>query len=229
MQPYPLSPGQAGGGQPPAPLALALVSNFGSVGRWRDEFVAMGKALGAGSGSVTLNYLLKEGTLINLATGGGMQGVAGAVPILTLDLFEHAYQLASGADAAAYVDRFMDNVDWTVASSNYTKAVHAASEGLGASPNAAGDAVVIDVRRHGIFAAADSVIPNARWYDPAHIAQWMECLPRDRDILLYCVHGHEVSRACAVRLRANGLNARFLEGGIDAWQQAGRPLQAKVG
>lgn len=227
MQPSPHSPGQAGGGQPPAPLALALAANFGSVGRWRDEFVAMGKALGAGPGRVTLNYLLEQGTLINLSAGGGMQGVADAVPILTLDPFEYAYQ--PGADAAADVDRFMDNVDWAVVSSSYAKAVHAASEGLGASPDAACDAVVIDVRRHGAFAAADTVIPNARWYDPAHITQWMECLPRDRDILLYCVHGHEVSRACAVRLRANGFNASYLEGGIDAWQQAGRPLQAKVG
>jgi Fe-Mn family superoxide dismutase len=208
---------------------LALASNFGSVGRWRDEFAALGKATGAGSGRVTLNYLLDQGTLINQSAGGGQQGVAGAVQILTLDLFEHAYELATGADAAAYVDRFMDHVDWVVVSSSYAKAVHAASEGLGAAPDAIGDAVVIDVRRHGAFAAADTVLPNARWYDPAHIAQWMECLPRDRDILLYCVHGHEVSRACAVRLRVNGFDARYLDGGIDAWQQAGRPLQAKIG
>lgn len=218
-----------GGGQPPAPLALALAANFGSVGGWRDEFVALGKALGAGPGRVTLNYLLDQGTLANRSAYAGMQGAGGAVPILTLDLFEHACQPASDADAAACVDRFMDDVDWTAVSSNYARAVHAASEGSGAAPDTAGDAVVIDVRRHGIFAAADSILPTARWYDPAHIAQWMECLPRDRDILLYCVHGHEVSRACVVRLRANGFNARYLEGGIDAWQQAGRPLQPKVG
>lgn len=31
-------------------MALALAANFGSVERWREEFVAMGKALGGGSG-----------------------------------------------------------------------------------------------------------------------------------------------------------------------------------
>lgn len=223
------SAGTAGGEQPSAALALALAANFGSVGRWRDEFIAMGKAPGAGPSRVSLNYLLGQGTLINQSAAGGAQGVPGAVPILTLDLFEQAHEVATGADAVACVDRFMDNIDWALVSSSYAKAVHAASEGLGAAPTVIGDAVVIDVRRHGAFAAADTVIPNARWYDPAHIAQWMECLPRDRDILLYCVHGHEVSRACAVRLRANGVNARYLDGGIDAWQQAGRPLQAKIG
>jgi superoxide dismutase, Fe-Mn family len=42
-----------GDGQLPPPMALALASSFGSVERWRDEFVAMGKALGGGSGWVT--------------------------------------------------------------------------------------------------------------------------------------------------------------------------------
>ena len=44
---------------------------------------------------------------------------------------------------------------------------------------------------------------------------------------MYCVYGHEVGRRTAMRLRALGVDARFLEGGIDAWQCAGRPLQAK--
>jgi superoxide dismutase, Fe-Mn family len=41
------------------------------------------------------------------------------------------------------------------------------------------------------------------------------------------VHGHEVSRATALRLRAAGLNARYLRGGIDSWQAAGRPIVDK--
>jgi len=44
---------------------------------------------------------------------------------------------------------------------------------------------------------------------------------------VYCVYGHEVGRVTAMRLRALGVSARFLEGGIDGWQAAGLPTVAK--
>jgi Fe-Mn family superoxide dismutase len=47
-------------------------------------------------------------------------------------------------------------------------------------------------------------------------------------VVVYCVHGHEVSRATALRLRAAGLDARFLRGGIAAWEAAGLPLQPRT-
>lgn len=52
-------------------------------------------------------------------------------------------------------------------------------------------------------------------------------LPIDRAVIVYCVYGHEVGRSTAMRLRAAGLNARYLQGGIDGWQAAGFPTQAK--
>ena len=71
------------------------------------------------------------------------------------------------------------------------------------------------------------MIPGARWCDPATVGQWARELPADRDIVVYCVYGHEVGRVTAMRLRAAGLRARYLRGGIDAWQAAGRPLAPK--
>jgi Fe-Mn family superoxide dismutase len=44
---------------------------------------------------------------------------------------------------------------------------------------------------------------------------------------VYCVYGHEVGRVTALRLRAAGVDARYLHGGIDGWVAAGRPTQAK--
>src|SRR4029079_15202844 len=44
-------------------MELALAASFGSVERWREEFVAMGKALGGGSGWVVLTFQPREGTL----------------------------------------------------------------------------------------------------------------------------------------------------------------------
>ena len=208
-------------------MALALAASFGSAERWRAEFVAMGKALGGGSGWVILSYLPRDGRLVNQWASDHTQCVALGTPILALDMYEHAYHIDYGSNAAAYVDCFMQNIDWPAVGLRYAQAVHAASEGMGASSESAASAIVLDVRRAGIFANADTVIPNAQWRDPESIDQWMHELPRDQEILVYCIYGHEVGRNSAIRLRANGLNARFLEGGLEAWQSAGHPLAPK--
>ena len=47
-------------------------------------------------------------------------------------------------------------------------------------------------------------------------------------MVVYCVYGHEVGRSTAMRLRAAGLKARYLEGGINGWKAAGLPLADKA-
>ena len=208
-------------------MTLALDANFGSVDRWRAEFVAMGKALGGGSGWVLLTFLPREGTLVNQWAADHTNATAGGVPILALDMFEHAYHLDFGAAAAAYVDAFMANIDWAQVYERYQAAVHGASESLVASQDDLAAAQVLDVRRAGMFEKAETVITGASWRDPAAVADWARDVPRDKEIVVYCVYGHEVGRATALRLRAQGVQARFLRGGIDAWQAAGRPVDAK--
>jgi Fe-Mn family superoxide dismutase len=201
---------------------LMLDTSFGSVERWREEFIAMGKALGGGSGWVLLVFQPREGSLVNQRAADHTHAVAGGVPILALDMYEHAYHMDYGAAAGAYVDAFMGNIDWAA-----VNAVHAASEPFGASQDEIGDAQVFDVRRAGVFEQARTLIPGARWCDPSAVATWSAELPADRDVVVYCVYGHEVGRATAMRLRAAGVNARYLRGGIDGWQSAQRPLVDK--
>jgi Fe-Mn family superoxide dismutase len=208
-------------------MKLALDANFGSVERWREEFVAMGKALGGGSGWVLLVFQPREGTLVNQWAADHTHAVAGGVPILALDMYEHAYHMDYGAAAGAYVDAFMGNIDWAAVYDRYQRAVHAASEPFGAGQDELGDALLLDVRRAGVFEQARTMIPGARWCDPGAVAAWAAELPAGREVLVYCVYGHEVGRATAMRLRAAGLNARYLRGGIDGWQDAGRPLVDK--
>ncbi|WP_254787183.1 rhodanese-like domain-containing protein [Variovorax sp. OV700] len=74
---------------------------------------------------------------------------------------------------------------------------------------------------------ATTTLPGARWFDPAAVDSWAAQLPPDRELVVYCVYGHEVGHSTAMRLRAAGLNARSLRGGIDGWKAAGRPLEAK--
>ena len=154
--------------------------------------------------------------------------LAGGVPILALDMYEHAYHLDFGAAAGAYVDAFMDNLDWAPAYERYQHAVHAASEPFAAAQSEIGEALLLDVRRAGVYEQALATIPGADWRDPAAIEAWASGVPADREVVVYCVYGHEVGRATALRLRAAGVNARYLDGGIDAWQAAGRPLAPKA-
>lgn len=208
-------------------MALALAASFGSVDRWREEFAAMGKALGGGSGWVLLSFQPREGTLVNQWAADHTHALAGGTPLLALDMYEHAYHLDHGAAAGAYVDAFMANIDWAPVYARYQQAVHAASEPFGATQDDVAGSMLLDVRRAGVFAQAASMIPGARWRDPAAVDRWAAELPADRALVVYCVYGHEVGRSTALRLRAAGLDARYLRGGIDGWQAAGRPLQPK--
>jgi Fe-Mn family superoxide dismutase len=208
-------------------MALALAANFGTVERWREEFVAMGKALGGGSGWVLLMFQPREGTLVNQWAADHTHVLAGGVPILALDMYEHSYHMDFGAAAGAYVDAFMENIDWAKVYQRYQPAVHSASEPFGAAQDDVAGALLLDVRRAGMFEQATTMIPGARWRDPAGVAEWSSELPTDREVIVYCVYGHEVGRATALRLRAAGLKARYLRGGIDGWQAAGQTLSPK--
>jgi Fe-Mn family superoxide dismutase len=227
---YFASLGGDGQGMEPA-WEMALAANFGSVERWREEFVAMGKALAGGSGWVLLTFDPQSGALVNQWAADHTHALAGGVPILALDMYEHAYHLDHGAAAGAYVDAFMANVDWPGVYRRYQNAVHAASEELETAVTETttdlSGQLVIDVRRAGVFEKADALIQGASWRDPVTVAQWVDELPKDRNVLVYCVYGHEVGRATALRLRAAGVQARFLAGGIDRWRKSGRPLQPK--
>jgi Fe-Mn family superoxide dismutase len=200
--------------QPMAPaMALALQANFGSVERWRAEFAALcGESRWA-----LLAFQPREGTLINRQAANHADALATGIPILVLDM--HA--------AGRSVEALIDDIDWSAVYERYQHAVHAASEALAASQDELANAIVLDVRRAGVFEQAADVIPGSRWQDPMQVEQWASSLPRDRDVVVYCVYGHEVGRSTAMRLCAAGLKARFLTGGIDGWKASGRPLEPK--
>jgi rhodanese-related sulfurtransferase len=89
--------------------------------------------------------------------------------------------------------------------------------------------VLIDVRRAAAFAQAQTLIASAIARPPEEVERWRRELPRDRTVVVYCVHGHEVSQNTAAALRAADLDARYLEGGIEAWEHAQLPTRRKIG
>ena len=93
-------------------LREALARDFGSYERWRAEFIAMGKALGGGSGWVLLSWSPRDRKLVNQWASDHCHSLAGGTPILALDMYEHSYHMDYGAKAASYVDTFMDAIRW---------------------------------------------------------------------------------------------------------------------
>jgi Fe-Mn family superoxide dismutase len=93
-------------------LGAALMRDFGSVQRWRSEFIAMGKALGGGSGWVLLSWSAHGRRLVNHWAADHCHTLAGGQPILALDMYEHSYHIDYGAKAATYVDSFMTAIRW---------------------------------------------------------------------------------------------------------------------
>ena len=81
--------------------------------------------------------------------------------------------------------------------------------------------LLLDVRRRDDYEKDGQKIPGAAWLDPERITQWSTALPLDRDIVVYCARGGSVSNSVVNQLKAKGVRARFIEGGIEAWKQAG--------
>jgi superoxide dismutase, Fe-Mn family len=98
--------------EPRGALIDTIVRDFGSFERWRVEFVAMGKALGGGSGWVLLSWSPRDRKLVNQWAADHCHTLAGGTPILALDMYEHSYHMDFGAKAAGYVDCFMEVIRW---------------------------------------------------------------------------------------------------------------------
>ena len=154
--------------------------------------------------------------------------LAGGIPILALDMYEHAYHMDFGAAAARYVDAFMANIDWAQVYERYQAAVHGASEPFAAGQDdVAGAAGARRPARRNVREGRDAHRRARAGATRPRSRRGPATCPEDKEIVVYCVYGHEVGRATALRLRAQGVKARFLRGGIDAWQAAGRPVDPK--
>jgi rhodanese-related sulfurtransferase len=80
--------------------------------------------------------------------------------------------------------------------------------------------VVIDVRSDDDFAADPRLIPGSMRRDNHASADWGKAF-RDRSVVVSCKSGLELSQAVAAQLRHQGIQARHLAGGFDAWPAAG--------
>jgi Fe-Mn family superoxide dismutase len=114
--------GRAGGEVQPA-----LAGAFGSFGGWEAEFRRTATALAGGSGWCVLALNAHTGDLENYWMWDHMHAPATGIPLLALDMYEHAYHMDYGSAAARYIDAFMRNVNWEEVERCYDRARRAAA------------------------------------------------------------------------------------------------------
>jgi len=234
-----------GDGKPKPALAQALARDFDSAERWRSEFIAMGYALGGGSGWVVLVYVSRDGRLVNQFAAEHTQAVAGGIPILALDMYEHAYHIEFGANCKAYVDAFMRNVDWQAVQDRYEDALKVAPprplvqkefgdlpgidvEDVRAMLDAGKPLQLIDVRARHSVSRTPEIAVGATWRDPERVPEWMGELSKTEPVVVYCVYGFHVGCRAAIALREAGFDARYMKGGHSGWKAAGGPVKMQA-
>jgi len=87
--------------------------------------------------------------------------------------------------------------------------------------------MILDVRRREIYDAAPGLVPTAKWREPESYAEWVPALSGDKPVVLMCRYGHNLSQMVAADLRQRVIAAQVVEGGYQAWAEAGLPLTAK--
>jgi Fe-Mn family superoxide dismutase len=234
--------GLGGEGVPTKSMAETLARDFGSLDRWRAEFRAMGYALGGGSGWVLLTWVPRDGRLINQYASEHSQAVASGVPILALDMYEHAYHMDFGANARAYVDSFMRNLDWPGLFQRYEDASKVPGPRPLAQPEfgdlqgvaveevkamlAAGQKVqVIDVRPRHFVSRQQDIAAGIEWRDPEQLDKWVGELSKSEPVVVYCAYGFHVGCGTAVKLKEMGFDARYMNSGHSGWKATGGPVR----
>lgn len=98
------------GGEPAEELKNALAQSFGSYEKWLEDFKAAGMV---SRGWVVLAFDHNTGKLHNYVCDAHNQaGIWGAMPVLVLDTYEHAYFIDYGSDRKTYIEDFFANLNW---------------------------------------------------------------------------------------------------------------------
>ncbi len=109
-----------GNGQAEGPLVDAIVAHYGSLENFLTYFSACGMAA---RGWVVLAWDTHDGELrVYTSDSHNQGGVWGALPILVLDVYEHAYFIDYGSDRKAYIADYWKNLNWAKANELFTAA-----------------------------------------------------------------------------------------------------------
>ena len=99
-----------GNGKEEGRVAEMIIRDFGSIENWIADMTASGLSA---RGWVILSYDFSEKTLRNYSADAHNVGIiAGIAPLITLDVYEHAYFMDYGVNRKGYIEAFFKNIDW---------------------------------------------------------------------------------------------------------------------
>ncbi|MDP3947190.1 MAG: Fe-Mn family superoxide dismutase, partial [bacterium] len=102
-----------GDGTPGGALVAMIEKDFGSLEAWKEDMVAT--ALSARGWAITA-FDYRDNRLHNYGSDAHNVGaVWGAIPLIVLDVYEHAYFMDYGVNRKSYLDAFFKNLDWNFA------------------------------------------------------------------------------------------------------------------
>ncbi len=105
---------------PESALAKKIAEDFGSFEEWKNDFISTG--LMRGIGWVVLYLEPRAGRLVNSWVNEHDTGnLAGARPLLVMDVFEHAFMTDYQLDKAKYIEAFFKSVDWKKAAQRFAQ------------------------------------------------------------------------------------------------------------
>jgi len=237
-----------GSGQAGASDRQSIAQAFGTFDTWETEFRRIGAGLGGGSGWVVLGFNQHTRQLENYWMADHGHAPAATLPILVMDMYEHAYQMDFGANATAYIDTFFRNINWETVlkriaaarndqpppneDPSWTADMPSLSVEELAAQIANGSGVqIIDARAREHMSLNVDLMAGATWRDPDRVEEWIAELTPGKPVAVYCSYGFDVGRNVTKTLIERGFDARFVRGGIAAWYASGgaRALKPTAG
>lgn len=108
-------------GKPQGKIVEAIEQQFGSMKNFLAYFGACGMAA---RGWVVLAWNTNEDRLVVYTGDAHNQGgVWGAIPVLVLDVYEHAYFIDYGSDRKSYIEEYINEINWEEANKKYEAAI----------------------------------------------------------------------------------------------------------
>jgi len=102
---------------PSGKVADMIIRDFGSIEEWVADMTAAGLS---SRGWVMTSYDMADKTVRNYSADAHNIGIiAGTVPLIALDVYEHAYFMDHGVNRKAYIEAFFKNLNWRAVDENY--------------------------------------------------------------------------------------------------------------
>jgi Fe-Mn family superoxide dismutase len=105
-------------------IKKAIEESFGSFDNWKKEFKATAFSAKLSGWGVLVFDQLYSGRLLNVLVDEHHYGaIWGGIPLISLDVFEHAYYHKDGPARAKYIDNFLANLNWERINKRFQKFV----------------------------------------------------------------------------------------------------------